>query len=306
MALTDSEPPTVSRILRFSLTSANAEKLARFYEQAFGFRCIAKQRRSGTEFERMMGVPGGATSLTLRLGREAVELVEYDCSGQPYPTSATSSDLIFQHFALVVANMDSAYSRLLSMRGWTPISTAAPEHLPESSGNVTAFKFRDPEGHPLELLSFPESGTPIRWQTAGREELFMGVDHSAISIRNTARSLAFYRRLGLRVDGQTMNRGPEQQRLDGLSQPAVEVTALALPEAGPHLELLCYATHERIDTPELRNNDIAATRTVLEISPAALSGSAGRHERCFRDPDGHYLQVVDATSPTEITVIGRW
>ena len=80
--MTDSEPLAVSRILRFSLTSANAETLSGFYTQAFGFRCIARRRDTGAQFERIMGVRGGATSITLKLGREEVEVMEYDSSGK--------------------------------------------------------------------------------------------------------------------------------------------------------------------------------------------------------------------------------
>jgi catechol 2,3-dioxygenase-like lactoylglutathione lyase family enzyme len=294
--MTSPEPLAVRRIARFSLTSANAEKLSGFYEKTFGFRLLSKRRHSGAEFERITGVPGGATSVTLQLGLEVVELLEYDSPGLPYPARATSADMTFQHLALVVANMESAYSRLLSVQGWKPISTASPEHLPESSGNVAAFKFRDPEGHPLELLAFPKNRTPIRWRPTGHPSLFLGVDHSAISIRDTARSLAFYRALGFHVSAHTVNQGPEQQRLDGVPQASVEVAALAPPEAGPHLELLCYGSHSPAHASELRNNDIAATRTVLEAAPAALSGVLGRREYCFRDPDGHYLQRVSASS----------
>ena len=50
--------------------------------------------------------------------------------------------------------------------GWTPISTSGPQLLPAASGGVSAFKFRDPEGHPLELIAFPPGAVPPQWQTA--------------------------------------------------------------------------------------------------------------------------------------------
>ncbi len=279
----------VCRILRFSLTSADAKKLAGFYEQAFGFRSMSKHRHSGTGFERIMGVQGGATSLRLTLGKEEVELLEYDSPGRSYPAHATAADPAFQHLAIVVSNMEAAYRRLLSVRGWNPISTTTHEHLPETSGNVTAFKFRDPEGHPLELLAFPEDSTPARWRTAGLDELFLGIDHSAISVRNSASSLEFYRGLGLHVSAQTINKGHEQQLLDGLHHPEVEVTALSLPAEGPHLELLCYRSSAHVEAADLCNNDIAATRTIFGAGPA---GPAGPTQRCLCDPDGHRVQLV--------------
>ena len=51
------------------------------------------------------------------------------------------------------------YARLSAHAGWTTISTDGPQLLPASSGGVTAYKFRDPEGHPLELIAFPPGRT---------------------------------------------------------------------------------------------------------------------------------------------------
>jgi catechol 2,3-dioxygenase-like lactoylglutathione lyase family enzyme len=285
----EDEPHEVCRIVRFSLTSIDAQKLCGFYEQAFGFRCVARRRYSGAEFEELMDVASSATSLALMLGQETVELLEFDSPGYPYPTSPTSSDLVFQHLALVVANMEAAYRRLLAVPGWTRISKAGPELLPESSGSVTAFKFRDPEGHPLELLAFPKRRTPVKWRGAAPNELFLGVDHSAISVSDTARSLAFYGRLGIRASTQSLNSGREQQFLDALDRPEVNVTALSLHGRGPHLELLCYSNSTPA-APVLHNNDVAATRTVFEMA-SGQAATAG-FEYCLRDPDGHHVQVI--------------
>jgi hypothetical protein len=120
-----------------------------------GCRRIATDRLGGPEFERLMGAIGGADRITLNLGREIIELVQFDLPGEPYPHASSSSDLVFQHFAIVVADMMRAVQRLSTIAGWTPISTGDPQHLPASSGGLIAFKFRDPEGHPLELLAFP-------------------------------------------------------------------------------------------------------------------------------------------------------
>jgi catechol 2,3-dioxygenase-like lactoylglutathione lyase family enzyme len=289
--MTGGEPREMCRIVRFSLTSANAQTLCEFYEQAFGFRYIARRRHAGTDFEQLMGVPAGATSFALMLGRQTMELMEFDARGCPYPAASTAADLNFQHLALVVANMETAYQRLLEVPGWTPISTRGPEVLPETSGSVTAFKFRDPEGHPLELLAFPGMSTPAQWQGRAHNDLFLGIDHSAISISDTVGSLTFYRRLGLHVSAQTLNVGVEQQCLDALDRPDVKVTALASPGDGLHLELLCYLNRTRGTAPVLRNNDVAATRTVIEIAPAQAA-SAASCASCLRDPDGHHVELI--------------
>lgn len=285
------ESLTVSRILRFSLTSADADGLSGFYERAFGFRRMSERREAGTGFERSGSVAGGATIVTLQLGGEQVEIVHYDIAGAPYPAHALASDLTFQHLALVVADMQAAFERLSVLPGWTPISSSTPQRLPQSSGNVTAFKFRDPEGHPLELLAFAAHNTPIQWQTTAHSQLFMGIDHSAISIRDTARSLAFYRQLGFHVDAQTLNEGPEQQRLDGLPEAQVAVTALRSAPTGPHLELLCYRSPRAAGAVEMGNNDIAATRTVLATGPVRHMGGGPVAGERLRDPDGHRLQL---------------
>ena len=74
----------------------------------------------------------------------------------------------------------------------TPISRGGPVTLPKSAGGVTAVKFRDPEGHPLEFLQFPPGANPD-WKGAG----VMGIDHSAISVSDVAASRRFYARHGL-------------------------------------------------------------------------------------------------------------
>ena len=97
----------------------------------------------------------------LRLGRERIELLEFmDSAGRPYPPGSTSTDLWFQHMAIVVNDMRHAYQLVMANRRFRPISRNGPVRLPDSSGGVTAFKFRDHDGHPLELLAFPEGCVP--------------------------------------------------------------------------------------------------------------------------------------------------
>ena len=96
----------------------------------------------------------------LRLGRERVELLEFtDLAGRPYPPDSTTTDLWFQHMAIVVNDMTDAHQRVMANRRFRPISRNGPVRLPDNSGGVTAFKFRDHDGHPLELLAFPEGAS---------------------------------------------------------------------------------------------------------------------------------------------------
>jgi catechol 2,3-dioxygenase-like lactoylglutathione lyase family enzyme len=311
-----SQPPrVVSRIARLSLTTAAPGATAAFFRSALGFVERGVEERAGEDFARLMGLPGDAPAQVrlLCLGRQEVELVAFAEKGRPYPPGSTSRDPWFQHMAIVVADMRAAYARLAAQPGWTPISTAGPQRLPDSSGGVTAFKFRDPEGHPLELLEFPPHRTPAVWREPRGGDPYLGIDHSAIVVADTATSVAFYGALGFRVSGSSLNRGAEQERLDGLPGAEVEVTGL---EAGvgdvPHLELLRYRAppNGRFARTEAHGNDVAATRLVLAAQPAArperpIAGpdalssperfapaASGRCTAPLRDPDGHRLILV--------------
>ncbi|HKW53704.1 MAG TPA: VOC family protein [Stellaceae bacterium] len=304
------------RIARFSLTTADAERLAAFYGDALGFERVAAEERGGRGFARLMGIDEARARVALlRLGRQEVELVAFAAPGEPYPAEVAGNDLAFQHMAIVVSDMQAAYARLREKGGWTPITRPEPQRLPASSGGVAAFKFRDPEGHPLELLEFPAGSVPPAWQGAAEAGPCLGIDHSAISVRDTARSVAFYERLGFAVTAWSLNRGIEQERLDGVPGAVVEVTALGYPGAvPPHLELLSYRIPAPRPAARLRSNDVAATRLVLEVdelpelarrlesasaavvSSGVVSNDRGRRAVLLRDPDGHALCLLDGAA----------
>ncbi|HEX4023691.1 MAG TPA: VOC family protein [Steroidobacteraceae bacterium] len=289
MAVAAAPSALVRRLRCLSLTSADVAGLAAFYQRAFGFRQLAAGRRGGPEFERLMGVSAGAQCRVLALGRESIELLQFDRAGAPYPAGSAASDLVFQHFAIVVNDMTRAFERLSAIEGWTAISRQGPQHLPESSGGVTAYKFRDPEGHPLELLAFPAAATPPRWRGLPAGEPCLGIDHSAVSVADSARSIAFYAALGLQRSAHSLNSGAAQQRLDDVSEAQVQVTALTPPEPAPHLELLCYRAARRDAGTALCSNDIAATRLVFE-SESVARGAASAPRRLL-DPDHHQLLI---------------
>ena len=268
----------MTAIVGLSLTTQRRARLAAFYRDALGFVVLGESRLEAAEAAATLGVTGGATATAMRLGAQSVELVEFDAPGRPYPADALATDALFQHFAIVVADMRAAYARLTSAPGWSPITLGGPQVLPASSGGVTAFKFRDPEGHPLELLAFPPDRTPAPWRNLPAREVCLGIDHTAIDVADTERSRSFYEALGFSVVGGSVNQGGPQQRLDGAPAALVEVTAMAATDAPPHLELLCY---ERPATRAVKseNNDVAATRIVL----------AAENEAFRVDPDGHRL-----------------
>ena len=283
----------VRRLAKFGLTTQNIDRLVRFFVLAFDCREVERQRRSGSEFERLMGIRGGATSVTLQLGDARTEILEFDRPGSSYVSNLSAYDNQFQHFALVCENMSLAYSRLSSVAGWSSISTAGPQQLPASAGGVKAFKFRDPDGHPLELLSFPPGETPPHWRNPSSASLFLGIDHSAVSCSNARASIDFYQKMGLSVVAKSINQGIEQELLDGIPAPQVDVITLAPPNPTPHIELLCYRNRGVGRTTSIQSNDIAATRLILECDTTQSSGAG---ETLVFDPDGHHL-IVTSVGP---------
>jgi catechol 2,3-dioxygenase-like lactoylglutathione lyase family enzyme len=303
------------RIARVSLTTAEPEACSDFFREALGFAEVGIEERADEAFGRLMGLPGARAQVRLlRLGRQEVELVTFAEKGRPYPSSSTSSDPWFQHIAIVVSDMRAAYSRLSARPGWTPISTSGPQPLPDSSGGVTAFKFRDPEGHPLELIAFPPGRTPKVWQGPHGANPCLGIDHSAIVVSSSAASIAFYQRLGFSLAARSLNRGTEQERLDAISGAEVEVTRLhhAGTDAPPQLELLCYRSPSarQSSTVNGRSNDIATTRLLLDAGPGialapiltkldtrlvsdgAVAVGGGHQTVLLHDPDAHHLMLV--------------
>ncbi|HVB89879.1 MAG TPA: VOC family protein [Beijerinckiaceae bacterium] len=258
--------PGVERLSRVDLPVRDLTRMADFYARSLAF--VAEggaQRADDCDF------------LMMRLGRQRIRLLQFDRPGRPYPAARTSADTWFQHLAIVVSDMNEAYRRLADAPGVESISQGGPQILPPNTGRVAAFKFRDPDGHPLELLHFPGGAANAFWSSRGGE-LFLGFDHSAICVGELDRSLKFYvGLLGLTLSGQTLNSGPEQSRLDALVDPVVDVLALApAAQATPHVELLHYRAPRHGARPEQAPapHDVAASRLVFESRD--LAGLASR------------------------------
>ncbi|WP_417310409.1 VOC family protein [Devosia sp.] len=267
----------MTRITAVALASSDVERLSRFYRQTFGFEvCPAPHGAQGGLDE------GQAPQLMLRLGLQHIAIVPAG-KGPVYCTAVANSPA-FQHFAIVTGDMDAAYRHLETVTDWAPISRAGPEHLPERSGGVLAYKFRDPDGHPLELLQFAGKTVPDYWRgQAEHAPLFWGIDHTAIAVRDTQRSVAFYRQYGFEPDARSLNHGIQQDRLDDVDSAHVEVTALTCAGAPPHLELLCY--RNMLPMQGSVDEGVAATRTLLADVPT------GQASGVTEDRDGHRLLI---------------
>lgn len=305
---------TVTRLVRISITVADPTAAATFFRDRLGLVVGPEQAVADPASASLLGLAPGTTArrTEVAIGRQIVELVAFDPPGASYPVARASNDPWFQHIALVCGDIAAVWSRLQPGSPGT-ITTGAPVLLPPNTGSVTAFKFRDPEGHPLELIAFPEGvGAPV-WQGTS-EPGILGFDHTAIGVADVDRAIAFYTgRLGFRIAGRSLNRGPEQDRLDGLTDCVVDVVALApAVEATPHVELLHYRSPPgRVPAADVQANDVAAVRQVhavddldalvsrLErhdvpfVSPGVVTGSTGRRAAAIRDPDGHMVVLVD-------------
>jgi catechol 2,3-dioxygenase-like lactoylglutathione lyase family enzyme len=273
--------PLVSAIAGFRLVTADLPGLTRFYRDVLGFAVAGLERAISGDDMRLLGLHGSGRCQALRLGNELVTIEQFDPPGRPYPADGNAASLWFQHLALVVDDMRQAYERV---REAAPISDGGPEHLPVSAGGVDAYKFRDPDGHPLELLRFPDEARPISWQhrTAAPGQIGAGIDHSAMSVADADASVAFYCGLGLEPGERTLNHGPKQHYLDNLRDVQVSVVPMQPRVATPHVELLGYQVPRGAAGLKLRANDIAATRIVWHGTRTAL----------LRDPDGHFQQIA--------------
>ena len=137
--------------------------------------------------------------------------------------------------AIVVSDIDRAYDHLKSFE-INPISSGL-QTLPSG---IRAFKFKDPDGHNLEIIWFPPDQSKDKWQR-NTEELFLGIDHSAITVADTEQSLKFYRDLlGMEVEESNINSGEIQAHLDGLPEAKVRVTSLRTQQGGLGIELFDY------------------------------------------------------------------
>lgn len=316
-------PPSTSEPPRALVTSIGAVEVvvrdlarSRAFFETLGFTALGEEERSGADEEARTCIRGShVRRLELALGAERVALLEYvaPADGRAVPPDTHGNDLWFQHVAIVVSDMERAYTWLRSHR--VAHVSSAPQTLPRwnrAAAGIQAFYFADPDGHTLEIIHFPKGKGDVRWQTPGRCQrapselcLFLGIDHTAITVADTDRSLEFYRdRLGLRVVGESENYGPEQEHLNGVFGAHLRITALRA-SGGPGIELLEYLAPQggRPMPPDVRANDLFHWQVTARTEDVAAVGAAARAtggrpvppsapgEALVRDRDGHALLV---------------
>ena len=235
----------------------------------------------GAALQRRFGLSEGrATVHHHRLGSERLDTITFE--GCPPSTSlqpGPANTLWFQHVAIVVSDMNRAAECLMPMV--MPISES-PQWLPNG---VAAWKFRNAAGHAMELLWFPpELGHP-RWHQPD-SPLFQGLDHTAIAISDSDRSLAFYVcDLKLQLRYATLNQGLEQERLDGLRDPRVAIHGVS-GSCPCGVEFLRYLQPEPCQptAASLQPQDALYAQILVRDPDAG-------HGRMVSDPDGHRLWI---------------
>lgn len=301
------------------LTVSDMERSVDFYTTVLDFERVSDAEVAGEPYERLEGVFGVRMRVVrLRLGDEILQLTEYLAPrGRPAPADSRSNDRWFQHVAIIVRDMDSAYARLRRFR--VQHASTGPQQLPPTipaAAGIRAFYFRDPDGHPLEVLQFPPDKGDPKWHRP-TNRLFLGIDHTAIVVGDTRASLAFYRDvLGFRVAGESMNFGTEQEHLNNVPGARLHITGLRAP-LGPGVEFLEYLQPRdgRPFPSDERANDLVHWETTVAVPDVEAAASAVRRGNfrlvtpapvalpdtalgfgrgiVVRDPDGHVLQLVE-------------
>ena len=314
-----SPPASITAVDSVGMTVSDLDRSVEFYSKVLSFEKVSEVEVSGSDYDRLQGIFGLRMRVArLQLGDGYIELTEYlTPKGRPIPVDSRSNDCWFQHIAIIVRDMNRAYHWLRENRveHISPEAQRLPEWNP-NAGGILAFYFRDPDGHPLEILQFPPDKGAAKWHRPTKK-LFLGIDHTAIAVSNTAASLRFYRDvLGFRVVGESENYGPEQERLNQVFGARLHITGLRV-ASGPGIEFLEYLS-PRDGRPmplDERANDLMHWQTRLvtgdveEASRALRNGQFGfvssgqvslhKGELGFqkgllvRDLDGHVMQVVE-------------
>lgn len=316
--IASAEAAPVKRIESVGFTVSGMDRAIDFYRDVLTFEVESDTEIHGREYELLTGVFGARSRIVrLRLGDEVIELTEFlTPRGRPIPQDSRSNDLWFQHVAIIVSDMDAAYARLRANK--VEHASSGPQTLPDyikPAAGIRAFYFKDPDGHVLEVLEFPPDKGKEKWhRLANGDRLFLGIDHTAIAVSDTDQSFGFYReKLGLRVAGESMNYGPEQERLNNVFGARLRITGLATPEEGIAVEFLEYLA-PRTGRPYPRPsaaNDLWHWQTSFAADDISLlekmkweyvsSGAAYMKDSVLgfkraaivRDPDGHAVRLTE-------------
>lgn len=309
---------SVDSVATVGIVVSDLDRAVEWYTEVLTFEKVSETEFAGEAYERIQGVFGlRMCAARMQLGSESIELTEYLApQGRPVPADSRSNDRWFQHIAIIVSDMDKAYARLRQFK--VSHASSGPQTLPDwnpNAGGITAFYFKDPDGHVLEVLHFPPDKGAAKWHAPGGG-LFLGIDHTAIVVGDTERSLHFYRdTLGLVVAGTSENYGVEQEHLNNVFGARLRITSLR-PKTGPSIEFLEYLapTDGRPYPADSRAPDLWQWQTTVTTGDASAAANAVRGAGgawvspgvvdvpkdgldfakgiLVRDPDGHAVRIV--------------
>jgi catechol 2,3-dioxygenase-like lactoylglutathione lyase family enzyme len=210
---TPREGRALAGVVAVATTVSDLDAATKFFTTVLDFVVVDEREVNGDDEARLRGVFGIRGRVKrLRLGEEHLELTEVTTTrGRSFPDDTKGNDRWFQHVAIIVSDMDRAWTRLREHH--VRLASSAPQTLPawnRDAGGIRALYFRDPDGHFLELLQFPPGKGQARWHN--RRELFLGIDHTAIVVADTDASLAFYR------DTLGLHRGRDRARTTAWSR----------------------------------------------------------------------------------------
>lgn len=318
MAASPNGSPSIQAVDSIGMTVGDMDRSIDFFSKVLSFQKVSDIELAGRDYELLQGVFGLRMRVVrMRLGDEFLELTEYLAPrGRPYPIDTRSNDRWFQHVAIIVSDMEKAYRWLRQHK--VEHASTGPQRLPDwnkNAGGIQAFYFRDPDGHYLEILQFPKGKGDPKWQRSDGK-LFLGIDHTAIVVKDTEESLKFYRdALGFKVAGESENYDTEQEHLNNVFGARLRITALRA-ALGPGIEFLEYLApgDGRPIPPDEKANDLMHWQTRL-VTPGADAVAQVLRQRRFafvssavvsvpeelgkrkaflvRDPDGHVVEVAE-------------
>jgi catechol 2,3-dioxygenase-like lactoylglutathione lyase family enzyme len=312
------DSPVVTALDSVGITVQDIDRSTDFFSKVLSFEKVSDIEVAGSSYERLQGLFGmRARIVRMKLGDESIELTEYlTPKGRPIPVDSRSNDRWFQHVAIIVSDMDKAYQWLRQNK--VEHASTGPQTLPEWNRNaagIQAFYFKDPDGHALEILSFPPDIGDAKWHR-GSSKLFLGIDHTAIVVGDTEASLKFYRdTFGMKQAGESENYGIEQEHLNNVFGARLRITALRA-MSGPGVEFLEYLTPRdgRPYPSDARASDLIGWQTnfittnVRDGEGRLRAGKFGlispgvvelademtgfRMGLSVRDPDGHVSRLL--------------
>ena len=313
---------SVSKVESVGFTVSDMDKAIDFYTKVLPFEKVSETEVWGREYELLSGVFGARVRIVrFKLGDEILELTEYlTPDGRPIPIDSRSNDRWFQHIAIIVSDMDKAYKHLRKHK--VKHASTAPQKLPDyikAAAGIEAFYFKDFDNHVLEILAFPPDKGAKKWHDLAKDKnkLFLGIDHTAIVIKETDESLKFYKdSLGLTVAGNSENYGSEQEHLNNVFGARLLITGLKTKNEGIAVEFLQYLapTDGKPFPKSTKSNDLWHWQTSfignenknLEkllitnkfdfISTGLISFKKTelgfKNALLVRDPDGHAVRVI--------------